>query len=123
MGTPLVVGNHAFLHGRDQRLHCIDLKSGKASWSTDEKFGQYWSLIRKGERMLALDQKGELLLFDASPDKFQLLDRRKVSKESTWAHVGLTGDKILIRGLKSLSAFDWKSGEAEAVTSVVAAGE
>ena len=61
-----------------------------------------------GARVLALDQRGELILFDASPDKFSVLDRRKVSREPTWAHLAVEGDSVFVRGLKSLEVFRWE---------------
>tara|TARA_R110002096_G_scaffold83431_5_gene193448 strand:- start:3105 stop:4358 length:1254 start_codon:yes stop_codon:yes gene_type:complete len=109
MGSPVVIGDHLYLHGRDKKLHCLELATGNATWSTDEEFGEYWSMIFQGNRILALDQTGELILFDASPDSFQLLDRRKISPDDpTWAHLGLDGDRLLIRSLKGISVYEWK---------------
>ena len=42
-------------------------------------FGKYWSLVANRKRLLALDQKGDLLLLAANPEKFEVVDRRKVS--------------------------------------------
>ena len=109
MGSPVVIGDHVYLHGRDKKLHCIELATGKAAWSFEEVFGDYWSMIHKGDRILALDQKGELLLIQADPAKFQLMDRTVVSKgDPTWAHVGLDGDRVLIRSLKGLKVMQWQ---------------
>ncbi|MDF2376957.1 MAG: PQQ-like beta-propeller repeat protein [Verrucomicrobiales bacterium] len=109
MGSPVIRGNHAYLHGRDKKLHCISLENGEATWSTDEEFGEYWSMIHQGDRILALDQKGELILFDASPQKFRLLDRRSISKdEPTWAHLGIEGNRLLVRSLNGIHVYEWK---------------
>ena len=109
MASPVVVGDHLYLLGRDKFLHCIDIASGTVAWTSEEKFGEYWSMVRQGSRVLALDQRGELLLFDASPEKFTLLDRREISpKDTTWAHLGVAGDKLLVRSLKGLSVYQWK---------------
>jgi len=110
MGNPAFIDGHIYLHGRDKRLHCIDLADGGAKWSTGEEFGEYWSMIRNQGRILALDQGGELILFDASPEEFRLLDRRVISTdESTWAHVGFDGNRVLVRSLKSVSVFRWSA--------------
>ena len=55
MSSPQWIGQHIYLHGRDQKLHCIDAANGNLVWSSDEKFGQYWSMIRQENRILALD--------------------------------------------------------------------
>lgn len=44
------IDGHIYLHGRDKKLHCIDLTKGEAKWSTYEDFGEYWSMIQKGDR-------------------------------------------------------------------------
>ncbi len=108
MASPLAIGGHVYLHARDKKFYCIELDSGKVAWVSDEKFGEYSSMVANGNRVLALDQRGELLLFDASPEKFMELDRRKVSKEPTWAHLAVDGETVFVRGLKSLSAFRWE---------------
>ncbi len=109
MASPVVVGEHLYLFGRDQHLHCVEIATGKIAWTTKEKFGDYWSMIRQGDRVLALDQRGELLLFRATPEKFDLLDRREISpKNPTWAHLGIAGDRLLVRSLKGLSVYRWK---------------
>lgn len=107
MSSPVVIGSHAYLHLRNQRFTCIDLKSGKETWIT-KPYGQYWSMVAQGDRILALDEKGELLLIRANPEKFELLDSRKISEASTWAHLAICGDEIYVRELKAIAAYRWK---------------
>ena len=63
-------------------------------------------MIANNDRILALDQRGELLLIDASPDEFRLIDRRDVAEDS-WAHVAVTKDQVIVRDLKQLRVFNW----------------
>lgn len=106
MSTPVRVGNHIYLQGRSQHFYCLNLEDGNVEWKSDEKFGQYWSMITDGESILVLDQKGELLLIKASPANLEIVDRKKVSDQETWAHICLNENLILIRGLKQLCAFE-----------------
>jgi outer membrane protein assembly factor BamB len=106
MSSPIVIGNHAYLHLRNQRFTCLDLETGKEAWTTTP-YGKYWSMIANGAKLLALDERGDLLLINATPEKFDLLDSRKVS-DNTWAHVALVGDELFIRDLKGLTAYRWK---------------
>lgn len=108
MSTPVVIDGHAYLHLRNQRFTCIDLKSGKATWTTDRSFGKYWNLVANGDRILALDERGTLLLIKANPEKFELLDSQKVSDQECWAHLAIVGNEIFIRELNALSAWRWK---------------
>ena len=81
MSSPVVIDGHIYLHGRNQHLHCLDAGTGKVAWKSKEKFGKYWSMIANGNRILALDQRGELIYFEASPKEFKLIGRRKVSAQ------------------------------------------
>ena len=53
MSTPVVVGGKVFLHLRNKKFTCLDLATGKQDWITDQKFGEYWSLIAQGSRLAA----------------------------------------------------------------------
>lgn len=106
MSSPVVIDQHAYLHLGNGRLCCIDLKSGKEKWRTGS-FGDYWSMVVNGDRMVALDERGELLLIAADTRAFRLLDRKKVAKAECWAHLAISGDMVLVRDLRGLSAFRW----------------
>ena len=112
MSTPVVVEGHVYMHLQNQRFACIELATGETTW-TSEPFGKYCSLVRQADRILALDQEGELLLLKANPETFELLDRRKVSDEETWAHLAVSGDELFVRELNALSAFQWKRTPAK----------
>ncbi len=107
MSTPVVIDGHAYLHLRSQRFTCLDLGTGEQKWTT-QAYGQYWSLVAQHDRILALDQRGELLLIHATPEKFDLLDSRKVSEQETWGHLAVSGDQVFVRELKGISAYRWK---------------
>jgi outer membrane protein assembly factor BamB len=107
MSTPVLIDSHAYLHLRSQRFTCLDLATGKQKWTTSP-YGQYWSLVAQKDRILALDQRGELLLIHATPEKFDLLDSRKVSDQETWGHLAVCGDEVFIRELNGISAYRWR---------------
>jgi outer membrane protein assembly factor BamB len=107
MSTPVVIDGHAYLHLRNQRFTCVNLTTGKQEWTT-QPYGQYWSLVAQNDRILALDQRGELLLIHAVPEKFDLLDSRKISDQETWGHLAVSGEEVFIRELQGISAYRWK---------------
>jgi len=107
MSTPVVIEGHIYLHRRDKGFSCLDPQTKKVLWTAKSKFGSYWSLIANNNRILALDQKGELLLIDANPKAFTLLDRRKIAKRDTWAHVAVAGDQVFVRELQAIAAYRW----------------
>ena len=107
MCTPVVISGHAYLLLRNQRLTCIDLSTGRETWPERQRFGRYMSLASDGRLILGLDQRGELVLFKANPAKFELVGRRKVADQQTWAHIAVAGDQLFIRELKAISCWRW----------------
>lgn len=103
MSSPLLVGDHIYIHLRNQRFTCMNIETGEARWTTTP-FGKYWSMVTDGEKILALDEKGELLLIRANPEKFELIDRRKVADDS-WAHIAVVGQEVFVRALDHLAVY------------------
>ncbi len=109
MCTPIVISGHAYLQLRNQRLTCIDLSTGREAWTERQRFGKYMSLVSNGKVILGLDQRGELVMFEANPEKFVLIGRRKVAEQETWAHIAVAGDQLFIRELKAVSCWRWSA--------------
>jgi outer membrane protein assembly factor BamB len=107
MTSPVVVDGHAYLLGKDQRAICFDLKSGKETWRSEKRFGQYWSLVANRDKVLALDDRGTLYLLKANPKEFEVLAERRVADAEAWAHLAVAGDEVFVRDLHGLSAFRW----------------
>jgi len=105
MSSPVVVDGHLYLHLRNQRFVCLDASTGAERW-TSKPFGKYWSMVSNGSQILALDQRGELLLIAASPDEFKLLSRRQVADDS-WAHLAIVEDEVFVRDLRAMKVFQW----------------
>jgi outer membrane protein assembly factor BamB len=107
ISTPVRIGDFLYAHLESRRFACIDVKTGRVKWTSDETFGAYWSMAVRGDRILALDQKGVLYLLRATPDKFDLIDQRKVGDAETWAHLAVCGDEVFVRDMKGLAAYRW----------------
>lgn len=108
MSSPVVIGDHAYLHLGNGRLCCIDLRSGKETWRS-KSFGKYWSMAVQDNRILALDERGELLFIEALPDELRVLDRKQISDNECWAHVAVSNNQVLVRDLGGVTLFNWPS--------------
>lgn len=106
MSSPILFENHVYLHLRNQRVTCLNLETGKEAWTTSP-YGKYWSMVANGPRILALDERGDLLLLHATPEKFDLRDSRKVA-DNAWAHLAIVGDEVYVRELNALAVYRWK---------------
>lgn len=107
MTTPVTVGGKIYHQARDKKLYCLDFETGEIKWNSDQKFGQYWSMVVNGDQILALDQDGTLILFSASAEAFEIHDQRRISKDPTWAHLAVSGDQLFVRGLTHMTAYTW----------------
>ena len=56
---------------------------------------------------VTLDERGQLLLIKASPEKFELLDTKEISNSPTWAHIAVAGNELFIRELNAVTAYRW----------------
>lgn len=108
MSTPVVIDRHIYTHLKNGRFACIELATGKERWIT-QPFGKYWSLVAQGPKILALDERGDLLLIRANPEKFELLGQRHISDSPTWAHLAVCGDEVFVRDLNGVAVFRWSA--------------
>ena len=109
MGSPILFEDHVYLHLRNQRFACYNLKTGKEAWVSDERFGKYMSLVRQGNKILGLDQNGMLYLINANPVKLVIMDSMKISNQETWAHLAVSDGQVAIRELNAIALYDWKA--------------
>ena len=114
MASPVLFEGYAYLLIQNGNFACYNLKTGKECWRSEKRFGSgrhgmYMSLVRQGDRILGLDQGGNLHLIKANPKEFQLIDSRKVSEQPTWAHLAISGDQVAVRELNGIALYDWKS--------------
>ncbi len=111
MSTPVVLDGVAYTHLKSQRVMAVEVATGRELWTSDKSFGKYWSLIARGDRILALDERGSLRLLRASKEKFDELDVRNVSDAETWAHLAAADDELFIRELNALTVYRWSKSE------------
>ena len=109
MSSPVFIDGHTYLHLRNKRITCFRMKDGKRTWTTTDRFGQYMSTVAQGDKILALDQRGILLLFRADPKTFTIVDQRQVSESPTWAHLAVCGDEVYVRALDRLTCYRWRA--------------
>ena len=107
MSSPLVFDDHVYLHLANGRLTCLQLSDGSQKWSS-RPYGKYWSSVAQGDKMLALDERGDLLLVNPNPQQFDLLGTAKVA-DNAWAHLAIDRDLLFVRDLRKLRVLRWKA--------------
>ena len=105
MTTPVAAGGHAYYLGKDRRMICVELATGKEAWRTDKRFTDYGSMALRGDKILFLDSSGKLYLIAADPKEYRELAETKVAEAESWAHLAVSGDEVFVRDLTGLTAF------------------
>jgi outer membrane protein assembly factor BamB len=113
MSTPVVIDGVAYHHLKSQRMMAIAIETGRELWTSNQSFGKYMSLVAQGDRILALDQRGQLFLLRANKEKYDQLDQRKLSDSETWAHLAVADEQLFVRELNALSAYQWRAGHSK----------
>src|SRR5262249_47769457 len=87
-------------------LRCVEAASGKELWKKP-KVGKYHAcLIRTGDdKMLMLEEGGNLVLFDPNPKEYKELAWAKICGE-TWAHPALSNGRLYVRDGRELICVD-----------------
>ena len=85
-------------------VKCVDIRTGEVKWSK-EGFGP-GNVIMSGDRILALSDKGELVLFGATPDAYKELARADVLDGKCWSTPTVAGGRIFARSTTQAGAFE-----------------
>jgi outer membrane protein assembly factor BamB len=104
--TPVAVGkDHVYLVtgtpppalSIESTLHCIEAATGKELWKKAGVGRYHASLLRTGDnKLLMLEEKGQLVLLDPDPGQYRELCRSPVCRE-TWAHPALSDGRLYVR--------------------------
>ena len=115
MASPIVVKDH--LIGVDhfsRRLVCLDLATGARTWESS-RLGSFATLVNAGEQVLALNNQGDLLVFEANPREFKAVGQWKVSEAGgTWAHLAVVGNRLYVKDKEHLLCLELAGTPANA---------
>jgi hypothetical protein len=65
-------------------------------------------MVAQGDRILALDETGDLRLIRATPERYAPLGEAKVAEKESWAHLAVIGDELYVRDLEGITAWSWR---------------
>jgi len=79
-------------------LQCVELKTGKVKWS-QAGYGP-GNVILVGDKLIALSDKGELAVVEASPNGYKEHARRKVIEGKCWSTPVISDGRVFARSTK-----------------------
>ena len=79
-------------------VSCVDIRTGEQKWS-QPGFGP-GQVILAGDKVVALSDKGELVLIQATPDAYKELARQPIVTGKCWSAPALSNGHIFARSTK-----------------------
>lgn len=79
-------------------LQCVELKTGRVVWEKNG-FGA-GNVIRAGETLIALGDAGQLVLVEATPNRYRELARNEVLEGKCWSTPALANGKLFLRSTR-----------------------
>jgi outer membrane protein assembly factor BamB len=83
----------------------LDAKTGKVLWTSAPRQATNAAIVRAGNRIFALKDDAELLVLSNSQTAFEPVKRYTVASSATWAQPVISGNRIYVKDLDSLTLF------------------
>jgi outer membrane protein assembly factor BamB/uncharacterized membrane protein YidH (DUF202 family) len=100
-------------------LKCVELATGQVRWT--QTGIKHCTVTPVGSRFLLLEDEGDLVLMEPSPEAYRELARATLpQKAKFWATPVVIGDRLLIRSADSIACYSLGPGEATPTTAVAA---
>lgn len=121
-----VVIRDGYAYGLDDTLlQCVEIETGRSMWKKRRNplFG-HGQVLLVGNHLLVATERGELLLVECSPEKYNELASIRVLDESgvTWNNPALAGSYLLIRNDREAACYRLPLKTGDVVANVVGGG-
>ena len=105
MSNAVLAGDVMFgLSNRNMgQYYAADAKTGKTLWTSEGRQATNVAMARAGSVLFSLENDGELVVLRASPTAFELLRRYKVAEAETWAQPTISGNRIFVKDVSTLT--------------------
>jgi len=105
--TPVYHDGHVYgLHGRQESgmtLRCIRVVDGKVAWEAPDRV-RGGTLLLVGDKLLLHSEEGELWIFQATPEKFDLLRRAQITRAGHRSHAAFSKGVLFARDAEKMVA-------------------
>ena len=107
IGSHVNDGTHAWLTGEPGIIQCLEMKTGKELWkermTTPAGRANTWSsLVRSGDRIYAVTQNSDVVVFKASTEKYEQLAVNSLGDGLTNSSLAVSDGQLFLRTHKHL---------------------
>jgi hypothetical protein len=81
----------------------LDANTGQTQWLSEPRIAENAAVVRAGNLWFALDTEARLSVARANPKQMEVLKRYNVAQSATWAQPVLSGERVFIKDLNSIS--------------------
>ena len=105
LSNPVVVGDTLFGLSEKARgqFFALDAQSGKVLWLGQPRQASNTAIVKAGNLLLLLNDDAELIVARSSRNGFEPLKRYIVADSATWAQPAVSGNRLFVKDVSSLS--------------------
>jgi outer membrane protein assembly factor BamB len=90
-------------HLNSGEYFALDLETGKVLWKSAPRQAAHAAIVRSGNTILSLEDDGELVVLRHNRTRFEEIARYKVADTATWTQPTLSGNRIFVKDVSSLT--------------------
>lgn len=102
LNSSVLMGGHLYgisgQNGHGADLRCVEFETGKVLWT--EKSAGFGALMAADGKLIVLSERGELIVCEAKPEKFEALARAHVLGGKCWTVPVLSNGRIYCRNVR-----------------------
>ena len=105
MSTGVVIGDalYGFSARNSGQYFALDANTGQTLWLSAPRIAENAAVVRAGNLWFALDTEATLSVVRANPKEFEVVKRYRVAESATWAQPVLSGQRVFIKDLSTIS--------------------
>ena len=110
LSNPVIVGDTLFGLSEKARgqFFALDARSGHVLWLGQPRQASNTAIVKAGSLLLLLNDDGQLIVARSSRNGFEALKRYTVADSATWAQPTVSGNRIFVKDVASLSLWTLK---------------
>ncbi|HEX4912624.1 MAG TPA: PQQ-binding-like beta-propeller repeat protein [Vicinamibacterales bacterium] len=105
MSTGVLIGTalYGFSPRNSGQFFAVDANTGQTLWVSEPRQGDNAAVVRAGDLWFALETDAELVVARANPKQHEIVKRYTVADSATWAQPVLSGERVLVKDVSTIS--------------------